>query len=76
MARNYLWGTFMEPATRRKLAEFIRTEGTSLADDSQRVRALLLDTCPEAKTEISLLTLAVEDEIPLRLVRSSSDAVG
>lgn len=65
----------MEPAARRKLAELIRSEGTSLADDTQRVRALLLDTCPEAKTEISLLTLAVEEEIPLRLVRSSSDAV-
>jgi hypothetical protein len=65
----------MEPAARRRLAEFIRSEGMSLADDPQRVRALLLDTCPEAKTEISLLTLVVEDEIPLRLVRSSADAV-
>jgi hypothetical protein len=65
----------MESTTRRKLAEFIRSEGLSLADDPQRVKALLLDTCPEAKTEISLLTLAVEDDIPLRLIRSSSDAV-
>lgn len=61
----------MDPTARHKLKELIRSEGIGLMDDPQRVKALLLDICPEARMEISLLVTAAEDEIPSRLMRSS-----
>src|SRR3954451_12379375 len=53
------------------LAELVRTEGVALAEDPKRVHALLMDTCPDARTEIGLLTVAAEEDIPSRLSRSS-----
>src|SRR4029453_9879854 len=53
------------------LTDLVRTEGVALAEDPNRVRALLMDTCPDARTEIGLLTVAAEEDIPSRLMRSS-----
>jgi hypothetical protein len=61
----------MDSTARRRLAEFIRSEGIGLASNPQRVRAVLFDACPESRTEASLLVAAAEDEIPSRLARSS-----
>jgi len=61
----------MDPEIRHSLAELIRTEGVGLADDPQRVKALLMDLCPDSRTELGLLVAATEDEIPSRLLRSS-----
>jgi hypothetical protein len=61
----------MDSRTRHSLAELVRADGVALADDSQRVKALLMDACPESRTEVALLVSAAEDEIPSRLLRSS-----
>ena len=61
----------MDRQARHELSRSIQKEGVGLSDDPQRIKALLLDACPESRTEISLLVAAAEDEIPSRLARSS-----
>lgn len=61
----------MDPQPRRELATLIAQEGVGLAEDPQRIKAFLMDRCPESRTEMGLLVAAAEDEIPSRLARSS-----
>jgi hypothetical protein len=65
----------MDSHARLELSRSIQKEGAGLSDDPERIKALLLDTCPEARTEIGLLVAAAEDEIPSRLSRSSESVL-
>lgn len=61
----------MDSQARHELSRAIQREGTVLFENPQRIKALLMDTCPESRMEIGLLVQAAEDDIPARLVRSS-----
>ena len=65
----------MDSQARHELSKAIQKEGTGLYEDPQRIKALLMDACPESRTEISLLVSAVEDEIPIRLARASDSVL-
>lgn len=61
----------MDSQARHELSRAIRREGVLLFENPQRIKALLMDTCPESRMEIGLLVQAAEDDIPARLARSS-----
>jgi hypothetical protein len=61
----------MDGQVRDELGRAIQREGVSLSENPQRVKALLMDACPEAHMEINLLVAGAEDEIPARLARAS-----
>jgi hypothetical protein len=61
----------MDPQPRRQLAALIQKEGVGLADDPQRIKAHLLDACPESRTEVELLVAGAVDGLASRLARSS-----
>lgn len=61
----------MDRQARHELRKAIQREGVVLCENPQRIRALLMDTCPESRMEIGLLVQAAEDDIPARLARSS-----
>jgi hypothetical protein len=69
------WGLAMDPEPRLRLSEFVERFGESLLTDAPRLRALLLDACPGARAEISLLVAAVEEGVPERLARGSGSAL-
>jgi hypothetical protein len=61
----------MNPCPRERLAELVRSERPDLIQDAGRVRALLGDACPDAHLEVSVLVAAVEENVPIRIQRSS-----
>lgn len=61
----------MDSQARHELSRAIQREGVVLFENPQRIKALLMDTCPESRMEIGLLIQAAEDDIPARLARSS-----
>src|SRR3712207_5926363 len=61
----------MDPQPRRQLASLLEKEGVGLADDPQRIKAHLLDACPESRTETELLVAGASDGLAARLARSS-----
>jgi hypothetical protein len=61
----------MDSYPREKLAELVRGEGADLVQDARRVRALLEDVCPGARREVAALVAAVEENVPIRIERSS-----
>jgi hypothetical protein len=61
----------MDSQARHELRKAIQREGVVLCENPQRIRALLMDACPESRMEIGLLVQAAEDDIPARLARSS-----
>jgi len=61
----------MDSQARHELSTAIQREGVVLLENPQRIKALLMDTCPESRMEIGLLVQAAEDDIPARLARSS-----
>src|SRR3954469_19587233 len=61
----------MNPQPRRQLAALIEKEGVGIADDPQRIKAHLLDSCPESRTETELLVAGATDGLASRLARSS-----
>ena len=61
----------MDSQARYELSRAIQREGVVLVENPQRIKALLMDTCPESRMEIGLLIQAAEDDIPARLARSS-----
>jgi hypothetical protein len=61
----------MDPQPRHQLAALIQKEGVGLADDPQRIKAHLLDACPESRTEVELLVAGAVDGLASRLARSS-----
>lgn len=65
----------MDAQVRRTLAEFLRREGVGLAESPHRVKALLMDTCPQARMEVGVLEAAAQEDIPGRLIRSSDSVM-
>jgi hypothetical protein len=61
----------MDPCPREQLAELVRNEGLDLIQDAGRIRALLQDLCPDAPREVAALVAAVEENVPIRIQRSS-----
>jgi hypothetical protein len=61
----------MDSQARHELSRAIQREGVVLFENPQRIKALLMDACPESRMEIGLLIQAAEDDIPARLARSS-----
>src|SRR4051794_38503140 len=55
----------------RQLAALIEKEGVGIADDPQRIKAHLLDSSPESRTETELLVAGATDGLASRLARSS-----
>ena len=55
----------------QELSRAIQREGVGLAENPQRIKALLMDACPESRTEITLIVAAVEDGVTARLARAS-----
>ena len=62
----------MDSQARHELSKAIQREGVVLFENPQRIKALLMDTCPESPMEIGLLIQAAEDDIPARLDRTSN----
>ena len=61
----------MTDDARETLRELVALHGESMLEDPARCRALLLDHC-EGRLEVSLLTMALEEDIP-RLLRNNDD---
>ena len=69
--RRWPTGTAVIDETGETLRELVALHGESMLEDPARCRALLLDHC-EGRLEVSLLTMALEEDIP-RLLRSNDD---
>jgi hypothetical protein len=61
----------VDPCPRDQLAELVRNEGPDLIQDAGRIRAFLRDACPDAHREVAALVAAVEENVPIRIQRSS-----
>src|SRR4051794_10311113 len=61
----------MDSEPRHMLANLLQKEGVGLVDDPQRIKAHLLDACPESRTETELLVAGAADGLAARLARSS-----
>jgi hypothetical protein len=49
----------------------VHTYGDELLQDPRRVRALLYDTCPGYRRELTVLVAAAEEDVPVQIRRSS-----
>jgi|GEM_PF-4580754 formylglycine-generating enzyme required for sulfatase activity len=54
---------------RQTLQDLIRRFGTALAEDPQRCKGMLRDLCGSSKREIAGLVAAIEEKIPIELIK-------
>jgi GUN4-like/DnaJ C terminal domain len=57
------------PDPRQTLHDLIRRFGTALAEDPQRCKGMLRDLCGSSKREIAGLVAAIEEKIPIELMK-------
>ncbi|HEX8288125.1 MAG TPA: right-handed parallel beta-helix repeat-containing protein [Pyrinomonadaceae bacterium] len=62
----------MNDTARQKLVEIIDKHGVSVIENPRRCEGLIRDYCPGFRREISVLTMALEERIPLDLLAAKS----
>jgi hypothetical protein len=61
----------LNPLPRRTLQALIKQHGPALGADPRRCKAFLSDECGDAKLEVNLLTVALDERIPPDLVNAT-----
>jgi hypothetical protein len=64
----------MDDKARTALRDLVMAQGESVLASRDRLRGLLSDECPECNTEITVLMIAVQAQVPSELRAYSSDA--
>ncbi len=63
----------MNDLPRRKLGEIVAKHGASVVENTRRCEGLLRDYCGSFRREVSVLTMAVEERVPLDLLAASKN---
>lgn len=61
----------MNDVPRQKLSEIVAKYGASVIENPRRCEGLLRDYCGEFRREVSVLTMAVEERVPLDLLAAA-----
>lgn len=62
----------MNDLPRQKLVEIVTKHGASIVENPRRCEGLLRDYCGAFRREISVLTMAIEERVPLDLLHAKS----